>query len=376
MKKIQRHILIVDDDKFIHHVMKSILSSDDYNISCAENGLEAFRIIENSQIDLVLLDLTMPGLDGFQVAERIKNDSRTCNIPVILITGQNTVENHVKALDMGVDDFLPKTANSAEILARVRAHLKTKELNEQLHDYHLTLEKKVASRTKRLKETSNEIIWRLTAASECRDNETGEHIKRMSRYSAAIAKKIGLSSNVTESILLGAPMHDIGKIGIPDKILLKPGKLDAQEWEIMKLHTTIGYNILKDCKVGIVGMGAMIALTHHEKWDGSGYPNGLKGSKIPLAGQIIALADVFDALTSKRPYKEAFSVEKAFGIIEEERWYHFNPKLVNAFFQIKDEILNIKEKYKSDNGKSPLFCLENMFRNSTKINPQMASAVK
>ncbi len=353
MDKTQNRVLIVDDDKFIRRIMESILSRDGYDVSCARNASEAFKIIKDHRIDLILLDITMPGIDGFQTAQVIKSDPKTSNIPIILITSLDTVENHVKALDLGVDDFLPKTSNPAEILARVRAHLKTKLLNDKLHSYQVDLERQVALRTQELKEASNEIILRLTAASEHRDIETGAHIKRMGRYSSAIAQKIGLGPKVCESILLGAPMHDIGKIGIPDNILLKPGKLNADEWKQMKRHTVIGYNILKDSKVGIVRMGASIALTHHERWDGKGYPNGLREFEIPLSGRIVALADVFDALTSKRPYKEAFPVQKAFGIIEEETGRHFDPDLVEAFFQIKDEILAIKNNYQDDKGKTP-----------------------
>jgi putative two-component system response regulator len=184
----------------------------------------------------------------------------------------------------------------------------------------------------------------------------------MSQYAAAIAQKMGLAHKAVETILYAAPMHDIGKIGIPDKILLKPGKLDAQEWEIMKMHTVIGANILKGSKIGFVRMGAMIAMTHHEKWDGSGYPKGLKGRQIPLAGRIVPLADVFDALTSKRPYKEAFSIEKSYRIIEQGRGNHFDPDVVDAFFSIQDQILDIKDKHQ-DEKQSPFLCMDHMAHN-------------
>jgi putative two-component system response regulator len=256
---------------------------------------------------------------------------------------------------MGADDYISKTAAHAEIVARVRAHLRTKQLKDWMKTHQQNLETEATRRTnqlnhtlKQLRDASLDTIFKLTAASEYRDNETGAHIKRMSHYSALIAQKMELKSKTVETILYAAPMHDIGKIGIPDKILLKPGKLNAEEWEVMKKHTTIGADILNGSNIGFVRMGEIIARTHHEKWDGSGYPYGLKGCKIPLAGRIVALADVFDALTSKRPYKEAFSVEKANRIILEERGRHFDPEVVDGFFSVQDGILKIKETYQDD----------------------------
>jgi cyclic di-GMP phosphodiesterase len=338
-------ILVVDDDPGVRRMIKRILGRSGYRVRTAHDGQEAYDIIAESLPDLIILDLSMPMISGFEVASQLKSDPTTREIPIILITGLDNSENHVKALDIGINDFLSKTAEPEEILARTRSHLRIKHLNDQLNNYRISLEKTVDLRTAQLKNASLEVIWRLTAASECRDNETGAHIKRMSHYSAAIARKMGLAKKTIETILYSAPMHDIGKIGIPDGILLKPAKLDAEEWQIMKSHTIIGANILKGSKIGFVRMGAMIALTHHEKWDGSGYPVGLKGRQIPLAGRIVALADVFDALTSKRPYKKAFSVEEANRIIEQGRQKHFDPVVMDAFFAIQDEILEIKERF-------------------------------
>ena len=322
-------ILVVDDDPAVQRMLSRILSRSGYHVFMANGGQEAFDKIAANLPDLIMLDLSMPILDGFEVATQLKSSPQTRDIPVILITGLDSSQNHVRALNVGANDFLPKTAEPEEILARVRSHLKVKQLNDQLSDYRTSLEETVSLRTAQLKDASLEIIWRLTAASEYRDNETGAHIKRMSQYSAAIAQKMGLPNKAVEAILYAAPMHDIGKIGIPDEILLKPGKLDAQEWEIMKMHTIIGANILDGSKIGFVRMGAMIAMTHHEKWDGGGYPKGLKGRQIPLAGRIVPLADVFDALTSKRPYKEAFSIEKSYRIIEQDRVKMFATVLLN-----------------------------------------------
>lgn len=344
----QTKIMIVDDDPAVQRMMRRILSRSGYHVSLADDGDEALKKIDAVAPDLILLDLSMPGPDGFEVASQLKSHIETHDIPVILVTGLTSVQNHVKAMDMGVDDFLSKTADPEEILARVRSHLKIKKLNDQLKEYRASLERTVASRTLQLKDASLEIIWRLTAAAEYRDNETGAHIKRMSHYTARIAQRMGLPAKSVEALLYGAPMHDIGKIGIPDTILLKPDKLTPQEWEIMRQHPTIGANILHGSKIGFVRMGATIALTHHERWDGSGYPQGLKGRQIPLAGRVAALADVFDALTSKRSYKDALSTDEANRIIRKARGAHFDPQVVDVFLSIQDEIRQIKDKYQDD----------------------------
>lgn len=201
----------------------------------------------------------------------------------------------------------------------------------------------------KIKAASLETIYRLSMASEYKDVDTGTHIKRMSRYSAAVARRMGLDEETIETILYAAPMHDLGKIGIPDRILLKPGMLDPAEWEMMKQHSVIGAKILKGSDAEFIRLAEIIAQSHHEKWDGSGYPDGLKGIEIPIAGRITAIADVFDALTSKRPYKEALSVETSLAIIREGRGRHFDPDVVDAFFAILDEILTIKKEYDDDN---------------------------
>lgn len=360
------NILIVDDDQSIQKMMCKVLNRKGYNTSSASDGPTALEKISEVTPDLILMDINMPGLDGFEVAGKIKGNPATCDIPVILITGLDTVDNHVRALDTGADDYISKGAAHAEIIARVRSHLKIKQMNDRIKAYQQNLELKVAQRTnqlyhamQQLRDASLDAIFKLTAASEYRDNETGAHVKRMSHYAALIAQKMGLRDKTVETILYAAPMHDIGKIGIPDNILLKPGKLDSKEWAIMKTHTTIGADILKGSNIGFIRMGEMIARTHHEKWDGSGYPYGLKGCKIPLAGRIVALADVFDALTSKRPYKDPFSIEKSNHIISQERGRHFDPDVVDAFFSIQDAILGIKKTLKDDR-ESLLFKMNDM----------------
>lgn len=335
--------------------MCQVLGRQGYNTDSVSNGKSALEKASAASPDLILLDLKMPGMDGFEVARMIKKNAETSDIPIIAITGHDNVDNHVKAFDLGVDGYISKTAARASIIAMVRSHLKVKQLNDQMKAYQQNLETQVAHRTnqlnqalEQLKNASLDTIFKLTSASEYRDNETGAHIKRMSHYSAVVARKMGLKDKTVEALLYAAPMHDIGKIGIPDKILLKPGKLDDEEWEIMKKHTIIGADILKGSNINYVRMGETIALTHHEKWNGSGYPYGLKGRKIPLVGRITAIADVFDALTSDRPYKKAFSIEKSNQIISQERGEHFDPDVVDAFFEVQDAILQIKESYQED----------------------------
>lgn len=348
-------ILVVDDDLLGQKRLCQLFSRKGYDTMSASDGKTALEKISAVTPDLILLDIKMPEIDGFEVTDRIKGNSKTCDIPIILITGHDTVDHHVRALDTGADDYIPKTASHAAIFARVRSHLRTKQLKDQMKTYQQRLETEAMRRTnqlnralKQLRDASLDTIFKLTAASEYRDNETGAHIKRMSHYSALIAQKMGLKHNTVETILFAAPMHDIGKIGIPDKILLKRGKLNTEEWEIMKQHTTIGADILKGSNIGFVRMGEIIARTHHEKWDGSGYPYGLKGRRVPLAGRIVALADVFDAMTSERPYKEVFPIEKADRIICEERGRHFDPDVVDAFFSVHDAILRIKDTFQDD----------------------------
>jgi len=269
-----------------------------------------------------------------------------------MVTALREVEDRIRALEVGADDFLTKPVDKTELRARVNSLLKVKAYNDHMRNYQKELEDEVAKRTEQLRQAFEKIkiasldtIFRLSRAAECKDEDTGAHIQRMSHYSAAVARQMGLNDSTVEAMLYAAPMHDVGKIGIPDQILLKPGRLDPDEWEIMKQHTTIGAKIMEGSDAEFIKLAEVIALTHHEKWDGSGYPRGLKGSEIPLAGRIAAVADVFDALTSKRPYKEPFPIEKSFTIIKESRGSHFDREVVDALFAVEDEILSFKEEF-------------------------------
>jgi putative two-component system response regulator len=355
------HILVVDDEDRNLRLMEAVLLPLGYDVAFARNGEEALAKVRETPVDVILLDVMMPGLDGFEVARILKSDDRTKIIPVVMVTALQEVEDRIRALEAGADDFLAKPVDKTEIRARVASLVKVKAYNDYIRNYSRELETEVARRTRdlrlafeRIKAMSLEALYRLTRAAEYRDEDTGAHIQRMSQYSATIARTMGLNDQTVEYILYAAPMHDIGKIGIPDKILLKPGKLTEEEWVIMKEHTIIGGRILEGSKAGYIHLGEIVALTHHEKWDGSGYPLGLKGNKIPLVGRIVAIADVFDALMSKRPYKEAFPLEKSHGIIREGRGNHFDPAVVDAFFASGKELDRIRQEFK-DNHDSHLF---------------------
>jgi putative two-component system response regulator len=349
-------ILVVDDQLQNIELLEAYLVPQGYEIVKAVNGEEALGKLSGNQIDLILLDVMMPGMDGFEVTRRVRQDDKKRLLPIILVTALRETEDRVKGIEAGCDDFLSKPVDKMELLARVRSLLKVKAYNDLMNNYRKELESEVTGRTEELKHAfekikaaSLETIYRLSMAAEYKDKETGAHIKRMSLYSAAVTRRMGLTESTIETILYAAPMHDLGKIGIPDLILMKPAKLDPVEWEIMKQHTVIGAKILQGSDAEFIRLGETIALSHHEKWDGSGYPNSLKGIEIPITGRITAIADVFDALTSKRPYKEPFSVEKSLAIIREGRGSHFDPDVADAFFAIQDEILTIKKQYDDDN---------------------------
>jgi len=338
-------ILVVDDEDGNLRLVEAALRLLGYQVTLALDGEEALAKVKETPPDVILLDTLMSKMDGFEVARRLKNNETTKTISVIMMTALNEVEDRAKALEAGVDDLLTKPIDEAELRARVNSLLKVKAYNDHMSNYQKELEAEITQRTEglakafeKVKIASLDTVYRLSRAAEYKDEDTGAHVERMSHYSSAIARSMGHDDDFVERILWASPMHDIGKIGIPDRVLQKPGKLDPDEWVIMKQHTTIGAEILKDASADFIKLAADIALTHHEKWDGNGYPQGLKGSNIPLAGRIVALADVFDALTSERPYKAPFPLEKALAIIKDGQGSHFDPQVVDAFLTIEDEI--------------------------------------
>jgi len=350
--KSKPKILVVDDEDQNLRLLEAMLIPLGYEVILARDGIEALDKVRKIPPDVILLDIMMPKMDGFEVARRLKEDEGAKIIPIVMVTALREVEDRIRALEVGADDFLTKPVDKTELRARVNSLLKVKAYNDHMRNYQKELEDEVAKRTEQLRQAFEKIkiasldtIFRLSRAAECKDEDTGAHIQRMSHYSAAVARQMGLNDSTVEAMLYAAPMHDVGKIGIPDQILLKPGRLDPDEWEIMKQHTTIGAKIMEGSDAEFIKLAEVIALTHHEKWDGSGYPRGLKGSEIPLAGRIAAVADVFDALTSKRPYKEPFPIEKSFAIIKESRGSHFDREVVDALFAVEDEILSFKEEF-------------------------------
>jgi len=345
-------ILVVDDVLQNTELLEALLVPLGYDIIAAENGNQALEIIANKNVDLVLLDVMMPDMDGFEVTRRIRQDGRHHNLPIVLVTVLRETEDRVKGIESGCDDFISKPVDKMELTARVRSLLKVKAYNDLMENYREDLEREVAAKTeelrmalKSIKDASLETILRLSMASEYKDEDTGAHIKRLSQYAVAVARRMSLDEGTIESIAYAAPMHDLGKIGIPDFILSKPAKLNPAEWEIIKKHPVIGAEILKGSSAEFIRLAEIIAYSHHEKWDGSGYPEGLKGEDIPIAGRIIAIADVFDALTSKRPYKEPFSVEKSLDIIREQKGIHFDPAVVDPFLAIQGEITEIRKRH-------------------------------
>lgn len=335
-------ILAVDDAPENLSVLRGILASD-YKLKVALNGEKAIQIAFSDPMpDLILLDIMMPDMDGYEVCRRLKADPRTRKIPVVFVTAMGETEDETLGFKLGAVDYITKPVSPPIVHARVKTHL-------AMHDQKRTLEKMVSQRTVELNSTRLEIIRRLGRAAEFKDNETGMHVIRMSHYARIIAKTIGMGEEEADLLLQASPMHDIGKIGIPDSVLLKPAKLDAEEWAMMQKHPEFGANIIGEHQSELLDMARIVALTHHEKWNGKGYPKGLVGEEIPLVGRIVAIADVFDALTTERPYKKAWRVEDAVNLIKEESGHHFDSALVKAFLDSLPEILKVKDRYAETN---------------------------
>ncbi len=354
-------ILIVDDEAYVRSMMQAVLADEGYSLDFAEDGAQALEKICENPPDVILLDITMPGKDGIEVVQELKENEKTRLIPVVMVTALKGLDELVRALDAGADDFLNKPVNITELKTRVRSLVKVKTYNDHLINYQKELEREVQKQTADLRKAADKIkkasldtIYRLSRAAEYKDEETGNHIMRVSRYSAAIARQLGMGNGEVENILYATPMHDVGKIGIPDHILLKPGKLNSDEFSVIKTHTTIGKGILEGSDSTLMQTAEIVAFTHHEKWDGTGYPQGLKGKKIPRASRIMSVADVFDALTSKRPYKVAFPVDRSLDIMKQNRATHFDPEILDAFFSIKEQILRIKEEFRDSQRPVPI----------------------
>lgn len=339
-------ILIVDDERANVVLLQKILASRGYkNVVGTQDPEQVVSLYLEHNSDLILLDINMPVLDGYEVMKQLKQQTEKPLPPILILTAQHTQSFRQRALDSGAIDYVTKPFDALELLSRVHNLLEVQMAHKYMRYQNKILEQKVQERTREIHETRLQIVRRLGRAAEYRDEETGLHIIRMSKIAVVIANAAGMDNTQCDLLLNAAPMHDIGKIGIPDKILLKPGKFEPEEWEIMQTHAQIGADILAGDNSALMLMAHEIALSHHEKWNGKGYPNGLKGEAIPLVGRITALADVFDALTSIRPYKKAWPVEDAIKYISEESGQHFDPTLVECMLGNMDEIVSIKDKY-------------------------------
>lgn len=331
-------ILIIDDEERNVNVLTRMLASAGYeSVRGLSDSTQAVEAVREFNPDLILLDLTMPVMDGFAVLEGLKPLTPPGTyLPILILTGDIRFEARQRALSSGAKDFLLKPFDMTEVLLRIRNLLETRHLNLLLHEQNQNLEVRVASRTRELEEARVEILQRLSDAAEFRDDDTGQHTKRVATLSVALGRALGLELEKLELIRWAAPLHDVGKIGIPDGVLLKPGKLTPEEFEIMKSHTTIGARILAGGQSGLVRMAEVIALNHHEKWNGSGYPNGLQGERIPLEARLVSVADVYDALTHPRPYRGAWSQEETRQEIARGSGIQFDPNVVDVFLQLPE----------------------------------------
>ena len=353
----QSRIVIVDDEPFNFMVLRKFLSDEGYSrVLTTSESTTAVDTIQKANPDLVILDIIMPEVDGIQILTRLKADPELSRVPVLILTATSDSSLKREALELGATDFLNKPVDSHDLLPRVRNAIMFKLQQDQMRDYAGYLEDQVRIRTTELIESRRDIVRCLARAGEFRDTQTGLHVLRVGLYAGIIAEELGFAPTEVEDIELAAQLHDLGKIAIPDAILLKPGKLTETEMQEMRRHCRIGMKIIQPNRIGgrgraagnpnrLTQMAAMIASTHHEHWDGNGYPSGLRGEQIPIEGRITAVADVFDALSSARPYKDAFRFDECFEILEGDRGKQFDPAVLDALLARRDEIINIRTEH-------------------------------
>ncbi len=352
-------LLVVDDTPDNLTLMSGLLKNF-YKVKVANSGEKALLYMEAHEVpDLILLDILMPGLSGYDVLAQLKSQEKTRNIPVIFLTAMSAMEDEKKGLELGAVDYITKPISPPIVLARIKTHLQNKAAADFLRDQNEYLEYEVQKRTREISAIQHVTILALTSLAETRDSDTGNHIRRTQNYVKVLAEALckhprfakTLSETMIETLFKSAPLHDIGKVGIPDAILLKPGKLSSEEFAIMQTHTTLGREAIEHAEeqlgmeVDFLTIAKEIACTHHEKWNGTGYPRGLKGDAIPVSGRLMAVADVYDALISRRVYKEGISHEKAVAIIFEGRGTHFDPDIVDTFMTLQEDFRSIAQTF-------------------------------
>lgn len=351
-------ILVADDDEMIRTLHSEFVRGFGYDVELAADGIEAIAKI-GLGVDLVLTDAHMPNLDGFEVARRIRETRSADELPIVMVTSLEAREDRLRAYESGVNDFINKPVDHTELRLRLKWLLELKTAQEDLRRAKENLEGTVARRTKDLRHALEEVtraqreiqaghldtIRRLTLAAEYKDHDTAGHIERIGRYSQVMGMAMHLQPGTVDLLLHAAPMHDVGKLGIPDSILLKPGPLDEEERTIMNTHTTIGGQILAGSTSPVIQMGERVALTHHEKWNGGGYPHGMAGEDIPLEARICSVVDFFDALTMDRPYRKAVPNDKVVEMIRSESGTSFDPSVVDIFLDVREEIEEVQREY-------------------------------
>jgi len=361
-------ILVVDDNEMNRDLLRRRLEQQHLQVMSAADGQQALDMLEQQDFDMVLLDIMMPGINGYQVLEQIKANKKQRHIPVIMITALDEMDSIIRCIEAGAEDYLPKPFNPVLLKARVNAGLDKKRWHDQeiayreeLQYQNQHLEERVSDQVKQIAAAELATIFALSKLSESKDPDTGAHLERMREYCKILAQQLSrqtrfqsiINSEFITSIYAASPLHDIGKVGIPDHILMKPGKLDSAEWEVMKLHPQIGADTLRAVlkqfpNNPILQTGVEIAESHHERWDGTGYPHQLKGEDIPIAARILALADVYDALTSQRCYKEAFAHDRCRQLIIEGKGTHFDPLIVDAYLEVENEFIRIRAEYQDE----------------------------
>jgi putative two-component system response regulator len=345
------NILVVDDEPDIGRIISTWLSRAGYSCADATTGEQALELLQSQEFQLVLSDIMMPGMSGIDLLASIKD--LFPEVAVILVTGVDDRKTAIMTLELGAYGYVIKPFDRNEILINVANALERRRLTLLSQEYEHSLEREVREKTREVREREEEIVLRLISASGYRDDETGSHIRRIGLYSSVIAKDLGWNVESVTDMRLAAAMHDVGKIGILDSILLKPGKLTSEEFEVMKTHTTIGARLLGDSNIPLLRLAKEIALTHHEKWDGSGYPRGLSGSDIPESGRVVAIADVYDALIMNRVYRPAIPEPDALAMMASSRGKHFDPRMFDHFVSLLPEMRRIRQAVQDENRSEP-----------------------